>query len=427
MDQSSSSAHVYRSLLWVIVFCGALAFGVVRLRTNLVPFFMTQPYMNGAIVALGLFAMLLSILGLLRLLVQSNRMDSLAGSLQADAADSEKSVHEIVKSVGGGFVTNRCLRTLELIRRGPVAVSDSLTLLSDADLDSEEARGVFVRYLIGVMVFLGLIGTFWGVLLTVGGVQKVLAALDPARMDDPTLFVTQLKQSMGGLLGGLSTAFSTSLFGLGGSVAVGFVDVQTRRARSCVLADLDRFVVTRLLPAGAAEVQAEAVLSVPRPPLRAVPVQTVTQGPEPAGGDLYIVASQEALAENLRRLTDVISDQSAMDEKVADSLVELKGMLETLREEEILTREGIYTANQLRQGMLERMDNLGRQVERFIKETRLHRDESEDMGKALLDRMKLEGEITNKTLSMGFSDLVRRLDPARAGIDKRGAPQEDAE
>ncbi len=427
MDYSPSSGQVYRSLFWVVVFCGALAFGAFWSKTHLVPFFMTRPYVNGAILVLGALGILLSVLGLLRLLVQSNRMDSLAVGLQSDSDDSGKSVYDMVKSVGGGLVANRCLRTLELIRRGTVGVSDSLTLLSDADLDSEEAREVFVRYLIGVMVFLGLIGTFWGVLLTVGGVQKVLAALEPTRIDDPTLFVTQLKQSMGGLLGGLSTAFSTSLFGLGASVAVGFVDVQTRRARSGVLADLDRFVVTHLLPAGAAEVQAETLLPVPRPPLRAVPAQAVAQVSEPDSGELYIVASQEALAENLRRLTDVISDQSAMDEKVADSLVELKGMLETLREEESLTREGIYAANQLRQGMLERMDNLGRQVEKLIKETRLQRDESDDLGKALLDRMKLEGEITNKTLSMGFTDLVRRLDPARAGIDKRGAPQEDAE
>ncbi len=424
MDYSPSSGQVYRSLFWVAVFCGAIAVGAFWSRSHLVPFFMTRPYINGAILILGLIGLLLSILELLRLLAQSNRMDSLAKSLNSSSAASDSSVYDLVKSLGGGLVANRCLRTLEMIRRGSAAISNSLTLLSDADLDSEEGRGAIVRYLIGVMVFVGLIGTFWGVLLTVSGVQEVLASLEPARIDDPTVFVTQLKQSMGGLLGGLSTAFSTSLFGLGGSVIVGFVDVQTRRARSGVLADLDRFVITHLLPTGAAE--AEAMFPVDPPITQtAVQAQPVAQVPDSSGGELYIVASQEALAENLRRLTDVISDQSATDEKVANSLVEIKGMLETLQEEENLTREDIYAANQLRQGMLERMDNLGRQLERLIKEARLNRDESQDMGKALLDRLKLEGEITNKTLSIGFSDLVRRLDPTRAGIDKREDPQED--
>jgi len=387
---------------------------------------MTRPYINGAIVTLAVIGLLLSILELLRLLGQSHRMDTIAGTLDSSSAASENTVYDSVKSVGGGFVANRCLRILQMMRQGTAAVSDSLTLLSDADVDSEEGRGVFVRYLIGVMVFLGLIGTFWGVLLTVRGVEQVLEALEPAGADDPTLFVTQLKQSMGGLLGGLSTAFSTSLFGVGSSVVVGFVDAQTRQARSGVLADLDRFVVTHLLPAGAEEAAAMFPPARPTSPATAL-AQPVTLVPERAGGELYIVASQEALAENLRRLTDVISDQSATNEKVANSLVEIKGMLETLREEENLTREGIYTANQLRQGMLERMDNLGRQLEKMIKETRLHRDESDDTGKALLDRLKLEGEITNKTLSLGFSDLVRRLDPTRTGIEKRGDRKEDAE
>lgn len=425
MDYSSSSGQVYRSLLWVAVFCLALAAGAFWSRDQLVPFFMTRPYLNGAIVTLAAVGLLLSVLELLRLLVQSQRMDLLARSLRSRSAGSEDSVYDRVKAAGGGLIANRCLRTLDIVRRGTTTMSESLTLLSDADLDSEEGRGVFVRYLIGVMVFLGLIGTFWGVLLTVRGVEQVLDALEPAGVDDPALFVTQLKRSMGGLLGGLSTAFSTSLFGVASSIVVGFVDVQTRRARSGVLADLDRFVVTHLLPAGAEE--AEALFPSIRPPAPVgAPMRPVTRTRELQGGELYIVASQEALAENLRRLTDVISDQSATNEKVANSLVEIKGMLETLREEEKTTREGIHMANQLRQGMLERMDNLSRQLEKLVKESRLHRDESDGMGKALLDRLKLEGEITNKTLSIGFSDLGRRLD-SRAGMDKRSDPKEDAE
>ena len=60
----------------------------------------------------------------------------------------------------------------------------------------------------------------------------------------------------------------------------------------------------------------------------------------------------------------------------------------------------------MRQGLLERVDHLGRHMERMIKETRLGREGLDDVGKALLDQIKLQGEITNKTLSLGFSDLA---------------------
>jgi hypothetical protein len=57
------------------------------------------------------------------------------------------------------------------------------------------------------------------------------------------------------------------------------------------------------------------------------------------------------------------------------------------------------------------MKSLEQQMERLVKETRLSRDSTEVIGRAFLDRLKLEGEITNKTLSIGFSDLIRAIDP----------------
>ena len=83
-------------------------------------------------------------------------------------------------------------------------------------------------------------------------------------------------------------------------------------------------------------------------------------------------------------------------------------MLEALKEQQNETREAIQLGNQMRQGLLERVDHLGRHMERMIKETRLGREGVDDMGKALLDQIKLQGEITNKTLSLGFSDLSPR-------------------
>jgi hypothetical protein len=261
------------------------------------------------------------------------------------------------------------------------------------------------------MVFLGLIGTFWGVLITVRGVQEVLQALDPGRVDDPIAFIAQLKSSIGDMLGGLSTAFSTSLFGLAGSVILGFVDVQARQARARLLAELDRFMVSELLP------------KIPRPGAAMVVAEPLTGRTGARGDETYLVATQQALGENLRQLTEVISLQTSTDEKITNSLLEIRGMLETLREEELRNREGEQLANQMRQSFLDRVDNMSRHMERLVKETRLTRESSEQMGKTLLDRMKLEGEITNRTLSIGFSDLAGTLGIGSETAEKRDEPK----
>jgi hypothetical protein len=82
-------------------------------------------------------------------------------------------------------------------------------------------------------------------------------------------------------------------------------------------------------------------------------------------------------------------------------------------------------ANQMRQSLLDRIDTMSRQIELLVKETRLARESSEQMGKTVLDRQKLEGEITNKTLSIGFADLARKLDSSREKGSRRGEPKKD--
>ncbi|MEJ2715805.1 MAG: hypothetical protein P8182_01490 [Deltaproteobacteria bacterium] len=413
MDHRRCSPQMYRTFLLAVVFCALVAYGLYWARENLIPFFMTRPWMNGAITAVGVLGLVLSFRELVRLIIEARRLDNLARGLGGTA--SRQSVDGLLSRRHRGLVGDRCRRVLEVMKRGSAGATQAATVLSDADEAAEEGREALVLYLIGVMVFLGLIGTFWGLVITVSGVKHVLATLEPAGVDDAAAFITELKSSIGGLLGGMSTAFSTSLFGLGGSVIVGFVDVQTRQARARFLADLDRVVVSSLFPAISGQV--EPVATVTR----------VTEGLEPEGERLYHLAFQEALGENLRRLTDVILLQSSAEEKVTNSLVEMKGMLESLREEEVRTREAIQSANETRRGLLDRLDNLDRHTERLLNETRLTRESSDDIGKEIQDRLKLEGEITNKTLSMGFSDLTRKLDALRKGKAEPPNPEKEGE
>ena len=87
------------------------------------------------------------------------------------------------------------------------------------------------RYLVGLLVFLGLLGTFWGLLKTVGSVGNVIGGLG---IDDTNVagFFNSLKDGLNAPLQGMSVAFSSSLLGLAGSLILGFVDLQLGQAQS---------------------------------------------------------------------------------------------------------------------------------------------------------------------------------------------------
>ncbi|MEW6113750.1 MAG: hypothetical protein AB1664_16575 [Thermodesulfobacteriota bacterium] len=405
MTHARSTGQVDRTFFLVVLLLVAIGCGLFWARGQLVPFFMSQPLINGIILALAIIALGLSLAELVPLLAQSRRLDGLVEMLKTER--SGEALAASITDLKPGLVKNRCERIIHAVHRAGARASEAARAISDADMESAEVRGSVVRYIIGVMVFLGLMGTFWGLLITVSGVKDVLNTLDPQGVEDAAAFVTQLKSSIGGLLDGMSTAFSTSLFGLGGSIVLGFVDVQTRQARARFLADLDTFVVSLLIPGLFPGREALTAEQQPLPTM------------EPVGGRLYHLASQETLGENLRRLAEVISIQGATDEKITETVVELRGVLETLKEQQKETREALQHGNQMRQGLLERVDNLTRHMERMIKEARLGREGLDDVGKALLDQMKLQGEITNKTLSLGFSDLTTHMESSESSDRKQ--------
>lgn len=410
MTPARSAGQVYGALFRVLLFLVIIGFGLFWSRDQLVQFFMARAWINGIILALAIIALFLCLAELFSLLAQSRRLEALIEALGTNPP--REAIKRSITDLEPGLVKNRCDRIMQAVDQNGFQASEAAAAASDADVEMAEAQGAVVRYIIGILVFLGLIGTFWGLLITVSGVREVLDTLDPRQAQDAAAFAAQLKSSIGGLLGGMSTAFSTSLFGLAGTVVLGFVDVQTRQARARFLGALDTFVVSRLLPG----------LLPTRGPIDVEQQLLTTQ--EPVGGRLYHLASQETLGENLRRVAEVISAQSATDEKITETLVELRGVLETLKEQQNETREALQLGNQMRQGLLERVDHLGRHMERMIKETRLGREGVDDMSKALLDQIKLQGEITNKTLSLGFSDLAPHAESLGSGGRKSSGSDE---
>ena len=103
----------------------------------------------------------------------------------------------------------------------------------------DESREI-ARYFTGLLIFLGLLGTFWGLLKTVGSVGAVVSSLSVTA--DPTELFTNLKAGLEGPLSGMGTAFGSSLLGLAGSLVLGFLDLQMGQAQNRFFVDLENWL-----------------------------------------------------------------------------------------------------------------------------------------------------------------------------------------
>jgi hypothetical protein len=121
------------------------------------------------------------------------------------------------------------------------------TLMDSIATRLDEARDIS-RYMTGLLVFLGLLGTFWGLIETVTSVRGVIQGLkvggDAGQMFDA------LKDGLAAPLGGMGISFSSSLFGLAGSLILGFLDLQTSQAQNRFYTDLEDWLATTVRDLG---------------------------------------------------------------------------------------------------------------------------------------------------------------------------------
>ncbi len=99
------------------------------------------------------------------------------------------------------------------------------------------------RYLVGLLIFLGLLGTFWGLLETVQSIGGAIESLDVSAAQSATIF-DQLKQGLQKPLAGMGLSFSSSLFGLAGSLILGFLDLKAAQAQNRFYTDLEDWLST---------------------------------------------------------------------------------------------------------------------------------------------------------------------------------------
>jgi hypothetical protein len=144
-------------------------------------------------------------------------------------------------------------------RMGRMAISTQMMrgILDSIATRLDEARDMS-RYMTGLLIFLGLLGTFWGLIETVGSVGSVLNSLKPG--GDAGAIFESLREGLAAPLSGMGISFSSSLFGLAGSLVLGFLDLQTSQAQNRFYTELEDWLSTtvrdlgvdhREVPAGA--------------------------------------------------------------------------------------------------------------------------------------------------------------------------------
>src|SRR5688572_5507635 len=133
------------------------------------------------------------------------------------------------------------MATLPMRRQGQAALSATAmrSMLDSIASRLDESRET-TRYLIGLLVFLGLLGTFWGLMQTVGAVGSTINSLG-GNGENAAMF-DELKNGLTAPLAGMGVAFSSSLFGLAGSLIVGFLDLQASHAQSRFYNELEEWL-----------------------------------------------------------------------------------------------------------------------------------------------------------------------------------------
>lgn len=143
----------------------------------------------------------------------------------------------------GAKMPPRLLRAVAvMLRTRPQKLTaDGLRSMLDLILIRLEDDRETVRYVTNTLVFLGLLGTFWGLILTVGGFAELIGNLN---FNDDTVLET-MQVGLSRPLGGMATAFTSSLLGLGGSLIVGFLALQLQLAQSAISHKLQDFLSAR--------------------------------------------------------------------------------------------------------------------------------------------------------------------------------------
>ena len=319
---------IYRSLLFLVF----VAIVVGALHQVIWTAFQHNPWLNGVILAILLFGIFFNIRRILRLKpearwIEAFRTNAPGFSLQ----DAPRLLAPIAAVLG------------ERQRRSRTALSTlSLRHLLDSISSRLDENRDISGYLRNLLIFLGLLGTFWGLIEAIGAIGGVIAGLTIGTGDFTAVF-NEFKAGLLQPLSGMGTAFSASLFGLAGSLVLGFLDLQASQAEQNFYNELEEWLsgITRL----------------------AVPDGGL---PELAGGPAlpaYLSALLQQTADNIDRLQQVVGrgeqERGALQAMVNQLNHNLAALADRLGRDQDMLDRMLGSQQQLVQHLAQRADTGG--------------------------------------------------------------------
>lgn len=223
-----SSPRIY--LLRMVVFLVLVALLAVLLYRQIWSAFLANPGLNGVILGALVVGIIMALRQVARLFPEVRWVNTF-------------------RLADPGLAVNRSpvllapMAALLGKRVGRMGISQTTmrSILDSIGARLDESRDV-ARYLTGLLVFLGLLGTFWGLLETIGSIGQVIQSLEVG--GDSGRIFEDLKTGLAAPLGGMGIAFSSSLFGLAGSLILGFLDLQAGQAQNRFYTDLEDWLST---------------------------------------------------------------------------------------------------------------------------------------------------------------------------------------
>jgi len=282
-------------------------------------------------------------------------------------------------------------------RRGRAQLSTmSVRYLLDSVQSRLDEQRDNARYLTGLLIFLGLLGTFWGLLQTIGAVADVIAGL--SLQDDTVATFAELQEGLARPLDGMGTAFSSSLFGLAGSLVLGFLDLQANRAQTNFFDDLEEWLssLTRLSNAGGGGLEPlEAGPGRPMPTYVQALLERTAESTEELARRLAENEdgrrrTEEAitrLAERLEQLTRQLGDERDQLDRFVDSTRAIEHVMRT-QQQDGLTLDATSRAH---------LANLDASLQRFVEENQRAREHG-------LDALRREIRLVTRTIAIAAGE-----------------------
>lgn len=300
MDQPEREAEPhfsqpYRQILTMLIVLGLVGFGAYIAYPQVAPVFLANPYLNG-------FIGFVFVIGVLACFWQVFQLVSSVSWIEGFASD--RPGHQFTKAP-------RLLASLAALlrKRGAhtqIGASSSRSILDSVATRIEEARDI-TRYIVNLLIFLGLLGTFYGLATTVPAVVDTIRSLAPQEGDSGVAVFERLMSGLEDQLGGMGIAFASSLLGLAGSLVVGLLELFASHGQNRFYRELEDWLstITRL----------------------------GFSGEEGAGADAGAIAQlAEHMAERLDQMQSFYAEASNRQEAAEDRIGMLAGAISRLAE-----------------------------------------------------------------------------------------------